>query len=130
MLSSTVGVRRRWVRLQWYDTGAHALAVGITLSAMWAVAAIASRRLRDVGLEPVHVVPAFFILWLVYVGVLQPFGRAQPDHYGPLTACWAALQGLPMLALIFWPGREAPPPMSAVYEPAEPTQYLNWRGGG
>ena len=87
-----------------YDAGVHGLAVGIMLAARGASAAISSRRLRDMGVEPIHVVPAYFALWLVYALLLQPLSRAQPDRYAFLTVCWALLQGMPTLALILWPG--------------------------
>jgi uncharacterized membrane protein YhaH (DUF805 family) len=107
-----------------YQAGARGVAVGVMLSAMWSSGALASRRLRDMGLEPVHVVPAFLGLWVVYAMLMQRLGHAQSDGYGFVTVCWA------LLALLLWPGREAPLPISAVYEPPQPTAYINWRENG
>src|SRR5471030_840285 len=49
-----------------YQAGAHGLAVAIVLLAIWASAAVTSRRLRDMGLEPVHILPVYVALWLAY----------------------------------------------------------------
>jgi|HubBroStandDraft_1064217.scaffolds.fasta_scaffold233300_2 uncharacterized membrane protein YhaH (DUF805 family) len=111
-----------------FETGSRALAVSIMLLAMWSSAAIASRRLRDLGLEPVHFVPAYFALWVVYSVLLRPLGQLEPQTYGAITACWAVLQALPTVALLFWPGHQAPEVLPAGYEPPQPTAYLNWRG--
>lgn len=116
--------------LSGYDAGAHGLAAGILLAALWSSAALASRRLRDMGLEPVHWLPAYFALWAVYTALLQPLGRAQADRFSFITLGWAALQSLPTLALLLWPGRTARPQVAAAYEPAQPTTYMNWRGHG
>jgi uncharacterized membrane protein YhaH (DUF805 family) len=113
-----------------YDAGAHGLAAGILLAALWSSAALASRRLRDMGLEPVHWLPAYFALWAVYTGLLQPLGIGQPDRFSFITVGWAALQSLPTLALLLWPGRAARPQLAAPYEPAQPTAYMNWRENG
>ncbi|HZZ88971.1 MAG TPA: DUF805 domain-containing protein [Caulobacteraceae bacterium] len=113
-----------------YDAGTHGLAAGVLLAALWSSAALASRRLRDMGLEPVHWLPAYFALWAVYTALLQPFGRLQPDRFSFITLGWAALQSLPTLALLLWPARAARPQAAMAYEPAQPTAYMNWREPG
>ena len=86
-------------------------------------------RLRDMGLEPAHIVPLYAALWVVNVALLQPLSRQQPDAFGSLELGWAALQALAAIPLLFWPGREAAAPQ-AHFDRAEPTAYLNWRGDG
>ena len=110
-----------------YEASAHGLAVGIVLLAIWSSAAITTRRIRDMGLEPVHILPAYVALWVVYTQVLQPLSQMPADKYGLLLAGWAAMQALPPLSLLLWPSHSPPPPVLASYEPAQPTAYLDWR---
>jgi uncharacterized membrane protein YhaH (DUF805 family) len=111
-----------------YDAGAHGLAVGIVLLVIWSSAAVTTRRVRDMGLEPVHILPAYIALWIVYTQLLQPLSQLRADKDGLLLIGWAAMQALPPLSLLLWPGHSTPPPVLAGYEPAQPTEYMNWRG--
>jgi|SRR5580698_618750 uncharacterized membrane protein YhaH (DUF805 family) len=111
-----------------FESGSRALAFVIAFLAMWSSAALASRRVRDMGFEPVHVVPAYLTLWVVYTLLLHPLIQLRPAMFGLLTACWAMLQVAPMLWLLFWPGRPERERLPPGYEPEQPTAYLNWRG--
>jgi uncharacterized membrane protein YhaH (DUF805 family) len=111
-----------------FDAGGRGLAFVIAFLAMWSSAALASRRVRDMGFEPVHVVPAYIALWVVYTVLLHPLIQQRPAMYGLLTACWAMLQVVPMFWLLFWPGRPEAARLPPGYEPTQPTAYLNWRG--
>jgi uncharacterized membrane protein YhaH (DUF805 family) len=108
--------------LQWLTTG-------LVLLGLWAGFALATRRLRDMGLEPAHIVPVWAALWVVNTVLLAPMSDMWPQHYGLIENGWTALQSLVAISLLFWPSRRTAEPVRAAYEPAEPTQYLNWRGG-
>ncbi len=112
-----------WMR--WLTTGA--LLIG-----MWNGLALASRRLRDIGLEPTHVVPIYVALWVVNEALLAPLDGMRPQTYGAFEDGWTVLQlALPVLLLV-WPGRRARPPATsrARYEPPVTTRYVNWRASG
>ena len=111
-----------------YDAGARGLAVGVVLLVVWSSIAIACRRLRDLALEPAHVVPLYLALWVVYSALLRPLIQLQPASFGLYTVCWAMLLAMPTLSLLFLPGRPMERPLPAGYEPPQPTAYLNWRG--
>src|SRR5579872_2606737 len=49
---------------------------GAVLLALWSSFALASRRLRDMGLEPTHVLPFFAALWVCNAVLLEPMSRA------------------------------------------------------
>ena len=106
--------------LQW-------LVLAAMLLALWSGFALASRRLRDMGFEPTHIVPIFAALWVVNTVLLQPLARLHPADFGLLEVGWAALQLLAAVPLLFWPGRAAPEVPAPAYAPTEPTAYLNWR---
>jgi uncharacterized membrane protein YhaH (DUF805 family) len=112
-----------------YEFGAQALTVAVVLLALWSTVALASRRLRDMGLEPAHIVPLYAALWVINVVLLQPLSRQQPDAFGALELGWVALQALAVIPLLCWPGHEAAAPQ-AHFDRVEPTAYLNWRGDG
>jgi uncharacterized membrane protein YhaH (DUF805 family) len=109
--------------------GAQAIMVAVVLLALWAGTAIASRRLRDMGMEPAHIVPLYAALWVVNVVLLEPLSRQQPETFGALEAGWVILQLLAAIPLLFWPSSHAVRPR-AIFERPEPTTYLNWREGG
>jgi uncharacterized membrane protein YhaH (DUF805 family) len=111
-----------------YDAGARGLGVAIALIAVWSSVAIACRRLRDLGLEPVHVVPIYLAVWAVSTAMLHPLIRMQPASYGLFTACWAMLLTVPTLSLLLLPSRAAPIQLAAEFKPSQPTAYMNWRG--
>jgi uncharacterized membrane protein YhaH (DUF805 family) len=115
------------------DVWSERLLTGFALLALWAGLALASRRLRDMGLEPVYVVPLFVALWVVDQALIAPLSRIQPESFGVLEDGWEALRWFVAVPLLFWPGRAAaasPPAAKASFEPAAPTQQLNWRQGG
>ncbi|HLY79901.1 MAG TPA: DUF805 domain-containing protein [Caulobacteraceae bacterium] len=111
-----------------YESANHALTIGVALLALWSSLALASRRLRDMGLEPAHILPLFVALWVVNTVLLEPLSRLRPDSFGVLETSWAALQAAAMLPLLFWPGRSSARIAPAGYEPSGPTAYLDWRG--
>ena len=106
------------------------LITGLTLFGLWIGIALAGRRLRDMGLEPAYIVPFWVALWVVNTVLLAPMSDLWPQRYHALEDGWAVLQFMSALPLLFWPGRPPAEPVRTGYEPAEPTQYLNWRGGG
>lgn len=100
--------------------------VGAILLGLWSAFALAARRLRDMGLEPVHIVPVYAALWVVNTVLLQPLSRIDADHFGLIEALWTAAQWLATAPLLFWPSRERPTRMPG-YEPTQPTSYVDWR---
>jgi uncharacterized membrane protein YhaH (DUF805 family) len=111
------------------DTWMQWLMTGALLLGLWNGFALASRRLRDIGLEPTHFLPLFAALWVVNEALVAPLSQLQPQAYGALEAGWELISCAGLLPLLFWPGRAPNAPARPHYEPAEPTQYLNWRGG-
>jgi len=101
---------------------------GAVLLALWSSFALASRRLRDMGLEPTHVLPFIAALWVCNTVLLEPMSRADPHRYGLIETAWRALQIVIIVPLIFWPPRAPEPRRPGRYdEPPQPTQYVNWR---
>ena len=104
---------------------------GAVLLLLWCSFALASRRLRDMGLEPVHIVPLYAALWVINAVLLQPLSRIDPRSDGAVEAGWAVLQWLVAVPLLAWPpSKRGPAPPRRFYEPNQPTAYLNWREGG
>lgn len=103
---------------------------GVYLLALWSGFALASRRLRDMGLEPAHLVPIYAALWVVNSVLLEPVSRLGPHDLGFIENVWVALQWLVTLPLLFWPSaaRHDAPPKD--YGPEVATTYLNWRESG
>jgi uncharacterized membrane protein YhaH (DUF805 family) len=101
---------------------------GLTLLALWSNFALTSRRLRDMGVEPAYVMPAYAALWVVNTVLLEPMSRIDPARFGLMEAGWVGLQWLALVPLLFWPTRAAPLPVAGAFEPAGPTAYLDWRG--
>jgi uncharacterized membrane protein YhaH (DUF805 family) len=77
--------------------------VGLPLF-FWASLALQARRIRDIGLEPLYVMPAMFMFTLVdfAVAVSAP-GLAIPGQHQ--TFVGVTVSGLMGLALLFWPGK-------------------------
>ena len=51
------------------------LTIVVVLLVLWSSFALASRRLRDMGLEPVHILPLFAALWVINTVLLEPLSR-------------------------------------------------------
>jgi len=112
------------------DLGREVL-TGVFLLVLWSSFALSTRRLRDIGLEPAHIVPLYAALWVINTVLLQPMSLSDPRDFAGLEYGWVALQWLGALPLLFWPSREMPPAPTRRYdEPAQPTTYLNWRETG
>ena len=107
----------------WYGR----LTLAVVLLGLWTSFALATRRLRDIGLEPTYIVPVYAALWVVDVVLLEPLGWLHPDGLGVLKHAWAISEVLATLALALWPSGAGPEPPPVSYAPAEPTSYMNWR---
>lgn len=103
------------------------LTLAVVLLGLWAGFGLTTRRLRDMGLEPAYVVPAYAALWVVNVELLQPMARIQPDTYGSVEAAWLVLQVLGGILLLFWPTRALSAAKQPFYATAQPASYVNWR---
>jgi uncharacterized membrane protein YhaH (DUF805 family) len=106
------------------------LIVGATLAGLWNGFALITRRLRDMGLEPAHVVPLFAALWVVNEVLLAPLSQLQPRPYRALEDGWLLAQAAAALLLLVWPSRAPTAAPAPRYEPAAPTSALNWRQSG
>lgn len=111
-----------------YEEASRWLTIAVVLLVLWSSFALASRRLRDMGLEPVHILPLFAALWVINTVLLEPLSRLHPDSFGVIEGSWAMLQAAAAIPLLFWPGRAPRAEVRAGYEPAGPTAYLDWRG--
>ena len=108
--------------------GMREVVTGAVLLALWSGFALSTRRLRDMGLEPAHIVPFYAALWVCNAVLLEPMSHVDPHRFGPIEAAWRFIQVLIVLPLLFWPprpGQTRPP--SAYDEPPQPTTYMNWR---
>jgi uncharacterized membrane protein YhaH (DUF805 family) len=110
-----------------FEDVAQKVAIGGVLLALWSGFALASRRLRDMGLEPAHIVPVFAALWVVNAALLEPLSRVDPERFGLAEGAWVVVQLVTAIPLLFWPSREAPAPVVVVRQSPAPTSYLNWR---
>jgi uncharacterized membrane protein YhaH (DUF805 family) len=108
---------------QWVITGA-------VLLGLWNGFALACRRLRDMGLEPAYILPAYAALWVANEVLLAPMSVMQPQAFGALEDGWRVLSCATLLPLLFWPSAPVAAPARPHYEPVEPTRYLNWRESG
>jgi uncharacterized membrane protein YhaH (DUF805 family) len=113
-----------------FEAGTRWLTIAIILLWLWSSFALATRRLRDMGLEPTHIVPLYGAFWVVGVGLLTPLSRFHPESFSVMETTWMTLQSAAMIPLLLWPGRHAPAPLPVGYEPPRPTAYLNWREHG
>jgi uncharacterized membrane protein YhaH (DUF805 family) len=112
-----------------YELGVQALTVTTVLLVLWSTVALASRRLRDIGVEPAHVVPLYAALWVVNSVLLQPLSLQDPTSFGAMEIGWAGLQCFAIVPLLFWPGRDVVRRVASFDRP-EPTAYLDWREHG
>ena len=110
-----------------FEVWSRRLILVVMLLGLWASFALATRRLRDMGLEPTYVVPVYAALWVVDVVLLEPLGWLHPEGLGMLQHAWAISELLVSLALALWPGGARREQAPAEYAPAEPTAYMNWR---
>ncbi len=110
------------------DVGAPQVLTGVLLLALWSSFALASRRLRDMGLEPAHFVPIYAAFWVVNTVLLGPMSRLDRPHFALLEAVWSTLQWLAPIPLLLWPTRGKPAPGAYYYEAPQPTAYVDWRG--
>jgi uncharacterized membrane protein YhaH (DUF805 family) len=111
-----------------FDVWTQRLRLAVMLLGLWAGFALTTRRLRDMGMEPAHVVPVYAALWVVNTELLEPMVRLQPQTYGQIEAAWMVAQVLAVILVTFWPSRapsEAAP--HAAYAPAQPSAYVDWR---
>lgn len=113
-----------------FEAWTQRLGMAIILIGLWAGCALTTRRLRDMGLEPAHVVPAYAALWVINTELLQPMTQIQPEVYGPIEATWLVLQVLVGLVVLAWPSRAPRRAPLPAYAGAQPTAYLDWRQGG
>jgi len=101
------------------------------LLALWSSFALATRRLRDMGLEPAHFVPLYAAFWVINTVLIEPLSRTDPTHFATLEFGWGALQWMVAIPLLFWPSRDGKPARTPRYdEPSQATAYLNWRESG
>jgi uncharacterized membrane protein YhaH (DUF805 family) len=128
MLGATALATLRPEGLGDFETWTQRLTMAVILLGLWAGFALTTRRLRDMGLEPAHVVPAYAALWVVNTELLQPMARLEPQNYGACEAVWLVLQVLFAILLLFWPSRAPSERERRAYATAEPASYVNWRG--
>lgn len=110
------------------DVGVPQVLTGVLLLALWSSFALASRRLRDMGLEPAYFVPFYAALWVVNTVLLEPMSRLDRPHFGLFEAVWSTLQWLAPIPLLLWPTRGKTQPNAYYYEAPQPTAYADWRG--
>jgi uncharacterized membrane protein YhaH (DUF805 family) len=110
-----------------FEAWSQRLTLAVMLLGLWAGFALTTRRLRDMGLEPAHVVPAYAALWVINAELLQPMARLEPQTYGAGEAAWMVLQVLSAILLLFWPSRPLNEAQQRFYASANPASYLDWR---
>src|SRR6185312_2360406 len=114
-----------------FQTWTHRVTMAGILIGLWAGCALTTRRLRDMGLEPAHVVPAYAALWVINTELLRPMTQIAPQVYGPIEATWLVLQVLVGLVVLAWPSRpRRRAPATAFATAGHPAAYLDWRHGG
>jgi uncharacterized membrane protein YhaH (DUF805 family) len=100
---------------------------GVMLLGLWSAFALTTRRLRDMGFEPIYIVPVYAALWVVNSQILEPMSRGV-SSLAAAESAWIALQWAAAVPLLLWPSRDRPQPKAAYgYEPTHHTAYLNWR---
>ena len=113
-----------------YQTLIMPVAVVVGLLSIWSSFALATRRLRDMGVEPMHLTPPYVALWVVNVVLLEPLAGMDPFRFAGLERWWQLLAWGILVVLLVWPpfaAREAPPEIGqrGLGEGA----YSDWRGG-
>jgi len=108
------------------DVEPNAIKAAILL-ALWSGFALTTKRLRDMGFEPVYIVPIYAALWVANSQILQPLSR-EDSSLAALEAAWIAIQWATAVPLLLWPSRDKPQPAPTYgYEPTHHTAYMNWR---
>lgn len=100
---------------------------GAFLLGFWSSFALSTRRLRDIGLEPIYIVPLYAALWVVNEVLLEPMSRLDPRGFAALENLWAAMQVVAAIPLLLWPSSKRQLSGPAEYTRSEPTTALNWR---
>jgi uncharacterized membrane protein YhaH (DUF805 family) len=109
-------------------TDADQIVIAIAMgAALWSGFALACRRLRDMGLEPALVVPAYVAVWVMNALIVEPSALARPATFGLFEAGWSIFQWAVALPLLLWPSAAERQPVTYYYERTEPTAYVNWR---
>ncbi|HUO12001.1 MAG TPA: DUF805 domain-containing protein [Caulobacteraceae bacterium] len=90
--------------------------------------ALTTRRLRDMGLEPAHIVPLYAALWVVNAALLEPMSRLDPRDFSVAEQLWMVAQCLGAIPLLIWPSSKRAMASRSDAPPPAPTAYLNWRG--
>jgi uncharacterized membrane protein YhaH (DUF805 family) len=109
-------------------TDADQIVIAIAMgAALWTGFALACRRLRDMGLEPAFVVPAYVAVWVMNAFVAAPLAQSRPWTFGLFETAWSVVQWAVALPLLLWPSAPAAKAATYYYERAEPTAYVNWR---
>jgi uncharacterized membrane protein YhaH (DUF805 family) len=102
--------------------------MAVVLLGLWAGFALTTRRLRDLGLEPAHVVPAYAALWVINTELLRPMTQIEPQIYAPIETAWLVAQVLVVMLLLALPTRAPRSASQSVYAVAgQPTAQLDWR---
>lgn len=73
----------------------------------WCSLALAARRLRDIGLDPWRVLPAWFVFTQVDALVLSRWLRGGDPSFTAQTPFGAGVGTALLVLLILWPGRSA-----------------------
>jgi uncharacterized membrane protein YhaH (DUF805 family) len=113
-----------------FEAATRWLTIAVILLWLWSSFALATRRLRDMGLEPTHIVPLYGAFWVVGVGLLTPMSRFHPESFSVMETTWMTLQCAAMIPLLVWPSRRVEAAIPVAYEPQQPTAYMNWRDHG
>ena len=113
-----------------FEAGTRWLTITFILLWLWSSFALATRRLRDMGLEPTHIVPLYGAFWVVGVGLLTPLSRFHPASFSVMETTWMTLQCVATIPLLLWPSRGTPDAAPAVFVSQHPTAYMNWRNHG
>jgi uncharacterized membrane protein YhaH (DUF805 family) len=100
---------------------------GAFLLGLWSSFALTTRRLRDIGFEPAHIVPLYAAFWVINAVLLEPMSRLDPRDFAGLEGAWVALQWVAAIPLLLWPTSTRQLAAPAEYARPEPTAVLNWR---
>ena len=95
--------------------------------ASWSCFALTTRRLRDIGLEPIYIVPLCAALWVINEVLLEPMSRLDPRDFAPLEGLWMVLQWVTAIPLLLWPSSNRQMTAPTEFARPESTAVLNWR---